>query len=100
MRAVRVALILSPVVVLAGVAVWYVARQFETPPPPPPPAGRLVVLVVFGQLRGDVLENWAPHFGTGGFARLKKDGWIADAPVQREASEADIAAALAAFQED
>jgi len=33
-------------------------------------------------------------------ARLKKEGWIADAPVQREAAEADIAAALAAFQED
>jgi tryptophanyl-tRNA synthetase len=33
-------------------------------------------------------------------ARLKKEGWIADAPVQREASEADITAALAAFQED
>ena len=32
-------------------------------------------------------------------ARLKKDGWVADAPVQREAAEADIAAALAAFQE-
>ncbi|MFG6485330.1 tryptophan--tRNA ligase [Roseateles sp. BYS78W] len=36
-------------------------------------------------------------------ARLKKDGAVAltaDAPVQREASEADIAAALAAFQEE
>ncbi|MFG6464438.1 tryptophan--tRNA ligase [Roseateles sp. DXS20W] len=33
-------------------------------------------------------------------ARLKKDGWVADAPVQREAAEADIAAALAAFQDD
>jgi len=33
-------------------------------------------------------------------ARLKREGLIADAPVQREASDADIAAALAAFQED
>jgi tryptophanyl-tRNA synthetase len=32
-------------------------------------------------------------------ARLKREGWVAEAPVQREASEADIAAALAAFQE-
>ena len=32
-------------------------------------------------------------------ARLKREGLVADAPVQREASEADIAAALAAFQE-
>jgi tryptophanyl-tRNA synthetase len=33
-------------------------------------------------------------------ARLKREGWVADAPVQREASEADITAALAAFRED
>ncbi|RZJ08766.1 MAG: tryptophan--tRNA ligase [Rubrivivax sp.] len=32
-------------------------------------------------------------------ARLKKDGWIADAPVQREAAEDVISAALAAFRE-
>jgi tryptophanyl-tRNA synthetase len=32
-------------------------------------------------------------------ARLKREGWVADAPVQREATDADIAAALAAFQE-
>ncbi|MFN3860280.1 MAG: tryptophan--tRNA ligase [Roseateles sp.] len=32
-------------------------------------------------------------------ARLKREGLVADAPVQREASEADIAAALAAFQD-
>jgi tryptophanyl-tRNA synthetase len=33
-------------------------------------------------------------------ARLKREGLVADAPVQREAADADIAAALAAFQED
>jgi len=33
-------------------------------------------------------------------ARLKREGWVADAPVNREASEADITAALAAFQEE
>jgi tryptophanyl-tRNA synthetase len=32
-------------------------------------------------------------------ARLKREGWVADAPVQRHGSEADIAAALAAFQD-
>jgi tryptophanyl-tRNA synthetase len=32
-------------------------------------------------------------------ARLKRDGWVVDAPVQREASEAEVAAALAAFQD-
>jgi tryptophanyl-tRNA synthetase len=33
-------------------------------------------------------------------ARLKREGWVADAPVQREAPEVDIAAALATFQEE
>ena len=33
-------------------------------------------------------------------ARLKREGWVADAPVQREADAATISAALAAFQED
>ncbi|NCT84323.1 MAG: tryptophan--tRNA ligase [Comamonadaceae bacterium] len=33
-------------------------------------------------------------------ARLKREGLVADAPVQREAGDADIAAALAAFRED
>ncbi|WP_457389850.1 tryptophan--tRNA ligase [Roseateles sp. P5_E1] len=33
-------------------------------------------------------------------ARLKREGLVADAPVQREASDAAITAALAAFQED
>jgi tryptophanyl-tRNA synthetase len=33
-------------------------------------------------------------------ARLKREGLVADAPVQREASDEVISAALAAFQED
>ncbi len=33
-------------------------------------------------------------------ARLKREGLVADAPVTREAADADIAAALAAFQDD
>ncbi len=33
-------------------------------------------------------------------ARLKREGLMADAPVTREAADADIAAALAAFQDD
>lgn len=35
---------------------------------------RLVVLVVFDQLRGDFIERWAPHFGKGGFRRLQTEG--------------------------
>lgn len=33
-------------------------------------------------------------------ARLKKEGWVADAPAHPQAPEADIAAALAAFQQE
>lgn len=35
---------------------------------------RLVVLVVFDQLRGDYLTRWESHFGEGGFRRLQNDG--------------------------
>src|SRR5207248_1839247 len=47
--------------------------------PPPPPFvesedGRLVVLVVFDQLRADYLERWQDLFGEGGFRRLQADG--------------------------
>lgn len=35
---------------------------------------RLVVLLVFDQLRGDYLERWGPLFGQGGFQRLCQEG--------------------------
>src|SRR5437773_2180149 len=35
---------------------------------------RLVVLVVFDQLRGDYLERWSEWFGEGGFRRLEQEG--------------------------
>ena len=40
---------------------------------------KLVVLVVFDQMRGDYLEKWQPLFGPGGFKRLQRDGaWFTD----------------------
>jgi predicted AlkP superfamily pyrophosphatase or phosphodiesterase len=39
-----------------------------------PEKPKLVVLVVFDQLRGDYLEKWKPLFGPDGFARLQRDG--------------------------
>lgn len=54
-------------------------------PPGAPPASaagepaKLVVLVVFDQMRGDYLARWAPHFGPNGFERLKREGaWFGD----------------------
>ncbi len=35
---------------------------------------RLLVLVVFDQMRGDYLERWGSLFGTDGFGRLTKNG--------------------------
>jgi Type I phosphodiesterase / nucleotide pyrophosphatase len=42
--------------------------------PPPAEKPRLIVLVVFDQLRGDYLTRWDSLFGEGGFHRLEKDG--------------------------
>ena len=89
-RPLRVALISLPI--LAGLAVggWFLyqrAQQAPQPdqpggpghPEPGKPAGRLVVLVVFDQMRGDYLERWAEAFGPDGFERIKKDGvWYSD----------------------
>lgn len=35
---------------------------------------KLVVLVVFDQMRGDYLKKWQPLFGEGGFKRLQTEG--------------------------
>ncbi|HEX4609073.1 MAG TPA: alkaline phosphatase family protein [Urbifossiella sp.] len=81
---------LIPVAVLfvAGAAggVWYVTRPTADPAHPGDPAappagpGRLVVVVVFDQFRGDYLARWADQFGPDGFERLKREGvWYADA---------------------
>src|SRR5262245_17366408 len=35
---------------------------------------RLVVMVVFDQMRGDYLKKWQPLFGEGGFRRLQSEG--------------------------
>jgi predicted AlkP superfamily pyrophosphatase or phosphodiesterase len=44
-----------------------------------PEKPRLVVLVVFDQMRGDYLERWKALFGDGGFARLQSEGaWYAN----------------------
>ena len=42
------------------------AAESETP--------KLLVLVVFDQMRGDYLQRWQELFAEGGFARLQKDG--------------------------
>ena len=48
-------------------------------PAPAAPKVKLVVLVVFDQMRGDYIHKWQPHFGDGGFKRLQTEGaWFTD----------------------
>lgn len=57
--------------------VWWANLSGPAPASPPPlPDGkpRLVVLLVFDQLRGDYLEKWKDLFGEGGFNRLRGEG--------------------------
>jgi predicted AlkP superfamily pyrophosphatase or phosphodiesterase len=61
------------VAVVAAIGSYWVftaARQ------PAPDTGRpkLVVLVVFDQMRGDYIKKWQPLFGEGGFKRLQSEG--------------------------
>lgn len=48
----------------------FTAPLFAAEPEKP----RLVVLVVFDQMRGDYLQKWQPHFGKDGFVRLQTEG--------------------------
>ena len=61
--------------------VWFLVEraQKHTQADGPKPKGKLVVLVVFDQMRGDYLTRWAEQFGPGGFERIKKDGaWFSN----------------------
>ncbi len=61
-----------------------VLEQQEPPADPVPnkPVGKLVVLVVFDQMRGDYISKWAEHFGPSGFERIKKEGvWYSDVQI-------------------
>jgi arylsulfatase A-like enzyme len=44
-----------------------------------PERPKLVVLVVFDQMRGDYIDKWRPLFGPDGFVRMQTDGaWFAN----------------------
>lgn len=71
----RTTLVLAPLALLfaavAALAFYLVSR----PPEPDPDApGRLAVLVVFDQMRGDFADRWRAHFGPNGFERLRREG--------------------------
>ncbi len=86
----KLALFLTPTLALIAGAVWFLSKP--TPPvlsgdPAAASGGRLVVLVVFDQMRGDYLERWSSLFGTDGFERIKRDGtWYANCTLPYAAS--------------
>lgn len=78
-------LILLLVVAGLGIASYFAYENFRAKPigeqagsptdqRTPPALGKLVVLVVFDQLRGDYLSRWANDFGANGFERMKREG--------------------------
>jgi predicted AlkP superfamily pyrophosphatase or phosphodiesterase len=77
----RFLLVLSPTLVILGAVGWYASRHWTRPPAPgPADAGRLVVVAVFDQMRGDYLDRWAAAFGPDGFQQMKADGvWYSNA---------------------
>jgi arylsulfatase A-like enzyme len=99
----RIPVILAALLVFAlaaGVGGWFLLRPPEPPrhpdqPPPTdpnPPGGqppaptshqaKLVVLVVFDQMRGDYMSRWAELYGPDGFERIKKQGiWFSECHV-------------------
>lgn len=89
-RSVRILLLLL-VVAGAAVAGYFAYEHYRQQPLPDQraanpvttaPTGRLVVLVVFDQMRGDYLARWAEHFGSGGFERMKRDGvWFSNVEI-------------------
>src|SRR5262249_25103319 len=81
-RPLRIALILLPLVVGLAVGAWFLFRDHREPEPTPEPApaSKLVVLIVFDQMRGDYVERWAEAFGADGFERIKQHGvWYSNA---------------------
>lgn len=61
---------------LVGLGVYAGATARPQPPAdgPAPRPVKLAVLVVFDQLRGDMVDKWRPLFGPGGFLRLERGG--------------------------
>lgn len=69
---------LAPVAALllavAGTAHYFVSREPDPEPEPPDAGGRLAVLVVFDQMRGDFADRWRAHLAPNGFERVRREG--------------------------
>ncbi|MBL8798617.1 MAG: alkaline phosphatase family protein [Planctomycetia bacterium] len=67
-------LAVAALVGLLGCAALWLTPSPELPANPSPDRPKLVVLVVYDQMRGDYLERWQALFGEGGFRRLMDEG--------------------------
>lgn len=84
MRSLRLALLFSPTLALLIGGGWYVFSHLgdDLPPDLAPTGngGRLVVVVVFDQMRGDYLTRWPGLFEADGFEKVKREGvWYSNA---------------------
>jgi predicted AlkP superfamily pyrophosphatase or phosphodiesterase len=77
---IRWAIAALAIIIVAGASYWVITTRGVQPDPIKADGPdlskhpKLVVLVVFDQLRGDYPKKWQPLFGDGGFKRLQKDG--------------------------
>lgn len=84
-KIVRSVLVFLPTIAFTCLAVVsLVPRRNDLPPAtrPGPSAdgGRLVVVMVFDQMRGDFPERWKPLLAAGGLSRMEREGvWYANA---------------------
>lgn len=69
---------LAPVAALllavAGTAHYFVSREPAPEPELPTAPGRLAVLVVFDQMRGDFADRWRGLLSPNGFERVRREG--------------------------
>lgn len=92
-RLLRFVVLLSPALCLFAAVAWFILKPDATPSvtgtadEPRADGGKLVVLVVFDQMRGDYLARWTQHFAADGFEKIKRDGvWYSNAHVPYAAS--------------
>jgi Type I phosphodiesterase / nucleotide pyrophosphatase len=73
-RVARNLMILSPAFALLGAGVWFIVTQFQQAPTTTEQGGRLVVVVVIDQFRGDYLTKFGPLFAADGFTAMQSQG--------------------------
>ena len=84
-KPVRLALVFLPSAAVAVLAAGFLVPRWNDRPPTSAPeaakeSGKLVVVAVFDQMRGDYPARWADLLGGGGFKRMERDGvWYANA---------------------